>query len=153
MSARRWVCFFVTLQLFALLAAFGYAREAPPGMRVFNRSCPAPLLCSRMNDEMETCRSSGKRCASFLSDYRKLLPEYDCQRPFDHTPAKDYIVPAVWLCERNEDYVQFLSKMKSKEARRLFGSPELRNSLDGALAEDYYDASLAAGRGAGKRRR
>lgn len=134
-----------------LLASVVAAKEAPHGMKVFNKNCPAPVLCKKVSEDMELCKSKKKNCDSFLSNYWKLLPEYDCQRPFDHTPKVDYIVPAVWLCGNDEELLRFLSKMKSPGALKLFGSDELRNSLDGDLAEEYLDMSLAASKKKPKR--
>lgn len=124
-----------------IFSATSYAKEAPKEMKEFNKTCPAPSLCKQIQKDVEACKSK-KRCEAFLSSYQKLLPEYDCQRKFDHTSTKDYIVPAIWLCENHEELLGFLSKMKSVNARKIFGSPALRNSLDGALVEEYFSRSL-----------
>lgn len=77
----------------------------------------------------------------FVSLLRKVLPEYDCQRPFD----RGYIVPALWLADAAaEDYVRLLSRLDFPEARHLFASKEFREALDGALAEEFGPLSRRA---------
>jgi hypothetical protein len=126
-------------------SATSFSAEAPKDMKEFNKTCPAPTLCKQIQQEMETCKTK-KSCEAFLTSYKKLLPQYDCQRPFDRTATKNYIVPAIWLCEDHEELLGFLSKMKSKNAQKLFGSSALRSSLDGELAENYKKKSLAVGK-------
>ncbi len=124
-----------------LASTISYAKESDKGTKVFNKTCPAPSLCKQIQKELEECKMK-KNCEAFLSSYQKLLPEYDCQRKFDHTPTKDYIVPAIWLCENHAELLEHLSKINSKKAQKIFGSSALRNSLDGDLAEQYLQKSL-----------
>ena len=137
----------MNLRIFYSLVLFGlsvtaYAKLAPKEMKEFNKACPAPELCEQITKDMDICKSKSKGCEAFLSNYKKLLLEYDCQRKFDHTPRVDYLVPAIWLCENHGVLIGYLSKMKSANARKIFGSSALRNSLDGALAEEYFNMSL-----------
>jgi hypothetical protein len=93
------------------------------------------------------------------------MPEYDCQRPFDSAPDKNYIVPAIWLSGDGalDDYVGLLYRLaipKGKlyaqsyfaaataAAKSLFGSAKFRAILDGELAETYADRSRAVERAA-----
>ena len=120
------------------------AREAPAEMTTFNQVCPAPELLPRLEAEYQSClREQRAGCDAFVDTYRKLLPEYDCQRSFDATPRVNYIVPAIWLSRDHEKYVALLSKLKSKSARGLFASPEFRRTLDGYVAEMYLEKSEA----------
>lgn len=90
------------------------------------------------------CLAGGKQsCEDFVSTFRKLIPEYDCQREFDRTPTKNYIVPAIWLAGdiELENHVRVLASLKLERARRLFGSPEFRKILDGYLAGEFLEVS------------
>lgn len=136
-----------------MTASIANAEVAPLTMKEFNKTCPSKELCPKIEKSYQLCKKdrSSSVCAGFVKEFRQLLPIYDCQRPFDHTDGADYIVPAVWLCDGQrgdkkapyefEDYVRLLSKLKSKEARELFGSQEFRDVLDGAVAEEFGDLS------------
>jgi hypothetical protein len=136
------------------------AMEAPPDMQKFNVTCPAAKLLPVLDAAYHECNNGFVKgsCEKFVETFRQLLPEYDCQRSFDSTPTKNYIVPAIWLAGDGalEDYVRLLWRMASSkdkmfrnkwfqeataEAKRLFGSEEFRNILDGALAEEYMSRS------------
>jgi hypothetical protein len=122
------------------------AKIAPSDMTEFNKECPAPKLCGSLSKLVDSCRQQKKHsCSDFVEGFKKLLPEYDCQRPFDATDKVKHIVPALWLCESREDFLNFLSKLTARNAREVFGSKELREALDGAgaLAEEYIPKSLA----------
>ena len=105
-----------------------------------NVECPAAKLGPVLDAAYHECSHGFENgsCDRFIETFARLLPKFDCQRSFDIAP-----VPAVWLLNDAafEDYVHLLSKMKAKPARKLFGSPEFRDVLDGALAEDYGDLS------------
>ena len=110
-------------------------------------TCPAKELCPRFSETLDKCEKNIKSntCNDFIELYKKLVPRYDCKRSFDTNPA-----PAVWLCDEGttahpntfERGVALLSKLKSKKARAFFGSPELRSTLDGDIAEEYLKKSL-----------
>jgi len=118
------------------------AKLAPEGMVEFNKKCPAPATCKSLSDLQDKCEAHLKdACKSFVATYKKLLPEYDCQREFDATPKEKYIVSAIWLCDNGERALGFLSKMETPEARKLFGSTALQDSLDGDAAERYLAKS------------
>jgi hypothetical protein len=92
------------------------------------------------------------------SDYRLISDNYffrhDCQRSFDHTPAVDYTVPAVWVCDKILggdhkrdilwEYIDLLHELKTIDARCFFVSAEFRSVLDGYYAEEFFEASLRA---------
>ena len=136
------------------------AAEAPSDQREFNVACPAQKLLPVLDGTYHQCNKGfvNGSCEKFVDTFKQLLPEYDCQRSFDATPTKNYIVPAVWLAGDGalEDYTQLLSRMallkdrmfKQKsfrnattKARKLFGSKEFRKILDGSLAEEYSPLS------------
>lgn len=118
------------------------AKVAPATLDEFNKTCPTPKLCETLDKNLDACESGDQAtCKIFVANYRKALPEYDCQRPFDVTPTEKYTVPAIWLCDGHEKFLNALAKMKSPEARKLYGSKALRASLDGALAEGHLRKS------------
>lgn len=126
--------------------SFCLAKVAPQEMKEFNKLCPTPLLCQTMYENLQQCEKGQKKeCSLFIDNYKKALPEYDCQRSFDSTAKEKYIVPAIWLCETHEYFLNSLSKMKSLKAQRLYGSPELREVLDDYLAEEHRKKSIRVG--------
>ena len=132
----------MTLTLSFLVSFHLFAKPAPAGMKEFNKKCPTPKMCTDLNEDMEACKKKSA-CAQFVVHYKAVLPEYDCQRSFDSTPKQEYVIPAIYLCENNEELLGFLAKLKTKEARILFGSQELRDTLDGSVAEEYMAKSIA----------
>jgi hypothetical protein len=137
-----------------------YASEAPSSMKQFNVTCPTQKLLPVLDRAYHDCNNGfvNGSCEKFIETFRQLLPEYDCQRSFDATPTKNYVVPAIWLAGDGalEDYVRLLSRMSSPkdkmftdklfkkaslEAKKLFGSKEFQAILDGALAEEYLPLS------------
>jgi hypothetical protein len=135
-------------------AASGNKAISAPGQ--FNVECPARRLCPDLDKYYQTCARThaSEACDSFVKIFRQLVPKYDCQRSFDHTPTKDYTVPAVWVCgevlaargERPifEESIKLLQELRSYDARSFFGSAEFRSILDGELAETYPGTSLQA---------
>ena len=101
-----------------------------------NQGCPFVNLAPTLDATYHECSHGFQNgsCEKFVDVFSKLLPRFDCQRSFDRDP-----VPAVWLVGSAalEDYVHLLSKLKTRAARKLFGSAQFRDVLDGALAEDY----------------
>ena len=101
-----------------------------------------------------------------MESFRQLALEYDCQRSFDATPSRNYIVPAVWLAGDGalEDYVGLMYRVASSDSRKgkmfsdqlfrkatnaaeaFFGSEDFRRVLDGHLAEEYVPLSRAVER-------
>jgi hypothetical protein len=130
--------------LVLLLPPVVLAGEAPPNVKVFNRTCPAKRLLPQLETAQAACqRGNPVECDRFVDTFQKLLPEYDCQRPFDATPTANYIVPAIWLAgPALEEHIRFLSTLQTQQARRLFGSPEFRAVLDGYLASEFQPLSL-----------
>ena len=112
-------------------------------------TCPTKELCPLYSETLDKCEKNNKSksCSDFIDLYKKLVPKYDCKRSFDKEP-----VPAIWLCDEGtyastgpfERGVALLAKLKSKKARIFFGSPELRSTLDGDVAEEYRKKSLKA---------
>jgi hypothetical protein len=128
-----------------MVANTAAADEAPPGMTKFNVECPAPRLCKVLEASYLGClKGLSYSCDTFVDAYWQATPKYDCQRPFDATPTRKYIVPAIWLCgsAEGEQYVNLLARLKTSRAQRLFASPQFRQTLDGALAEEFLDKSL-----------
>lgn len=124
-----------------------HAKQAPADMKKFNLLCPANEICPKLRKVYGDCVQNKKTaCDLFIDTFRKLLPEYDCQRSSDAGSTINYIVPAIWLCgeENVEKYIDFAAKSSLPKAKKLFASPEFRNSLDGKLAEQYFDRSLDA---------
>ncbi|MBI5246089.1 MAG: hypothetical protein HY923_02835 [Elusimicrobia bacterium] len=135
------------LLMLALLAGNAGAKKAPQGMTRFNETCPVARLLPVLEDDYAACSKKEKTaCDGFVSGLRELLPEYDCQRPFDAGPPDDYIVPAIWKAgdAALAKYVALLASLKTKKALELFASPEFRAILDGHLAETYMERSRAA---------
>jgi hypothetical protein len=128
-----------------LTSVFGIAKEAPKGMTEFNVTCPAGELCPLLELSFDSCKSSKKEqvCSIFVEIFKNLVDDYDCQRPFDNTPTKNYIVPAVWLCGSSElwDYVELLSNLEYPDAQDFFASSEFRSILDGALGQRFREQS------------
>ena len=137
----------------------GLCTEAPTSMKQFNLICPARELLPVLDRAYHECNNGfDGSCDKFVDTLRKLLPEYDCQRPFDATPTQNFIVPAIWLAGDGplDDYVHLLADLaKSKgrkvsrlspetieTAQRLFGGKEFQRILDGALAEEYLQLPL-----------
>ena len=149
----------VAIILILVASAPLLAKEAPRNMRQFNVTCPAPKLLPVLDAAYHECNNGYEgSCERFVETFRQLLPEYDCQRSFDATPTQNYIVPAIWLAgdAALEDYIRLLSRMSSSkdnlftkgdfqratdEAKKLFGSKEFRNILDGCLAEEFLSLS------------
>lgn len=154
-SLLRDTCKLLQVSLLLLATVSVHAAPAPLGMKEFNKTCPAKDLCPKIEQEYKKCVKAGNSsgCRDFVRIFSKLLPIYDCQRPFDHSLGENYIVPAVWLCDGRrgggypqelESYTKLLAGLKFPEARELFGSKEFRDILDGALAEEYLDKSFRA---------
>jgi hypothetical protein len=135
----------IALGTIVLLSASAFADPAP------SSGCPSEKLCPEFIELTQKCEKDLKSesCEEFTELFRKLTPSYDCRRSFDTNP-----VPAIWLCDANvPDYpkphekgLALLAKLRSKKARKFFGSAELRSTLDGALAEEYLKKSRAAGK-------
>ncbi len=137
-------------------AASAFASEAPLEMTQFNVTCPAQKLLPVLDAAYHECNKGfvNGSCERFVETFKQLSPEYDCQRSFDATSEKNYIVPAVWLAGDGalEDYIALLARMTSRkdkvfsdkwfrkasaDARQLFGSKAFQRVLDGHMAEEY----------------
>ena len=158
MSTQKSIVFFLIFVISSPLMA----EEAPVDMQAFNVTCPAAKLIPVLDTAYHECNNGyvkkGASCEKFVAVFKQLLPEYDCQRPFDTSPTQKYIVPAIWLAGdgADEDYIRLLWRMASKkgkmyrnqwfrkpvyEAKILFASKEFRHILDGAIAEEYVSRS------------
>jgi hypothetical protein len=136
------------------IAANGNKAVSAPGQ--FNVECPAKRLCPDLEKYYQSCSRTheSEACDSFVKTFRQLAPEYDCQRPVDHTPTKDYTVPAVYLCKEVlaagqgapgiYEYIKLLKKLRSNDARSFFASADFRSVLDGEVAEAYSEPSFQA---------
>lgn len=119
------------------VSAPAFSKPVTEDMTEFNKRCPAPAECSKLNEAQERCaakKSSG--CRDFVRIYKKLIPEYDCQRPEDTQSEPKQIVPAIWLCETYDSALDFLSKLETKDAKQLYGSESLKESLKKSSAKD-----------------
>lgn len=148
-----------------VIAAVSFGAEAPAEMSQFNVACPASSVLPVLDHAYHECSNGflNGSCEKFIESFRQLLPEYDCQRSFDATSTKNYIVPAVWLAGDGalEDYIRLLSRLASSKdktltpkhfrkaiasARKLFGSKEFQRVLDGAIAKEYLPLSRSVER-------
>ena len=136
----------IALFLVISLPLTAFAAEAPENMKEFNINCPAKDLCPQFDQYYQLCKENhdSDTCLRYVQLFKKLTPVYDCQRPFDHTPTKDYIVPAFWLCNepKSWDYIDLLSKLTFSDAQEFFASSQFRSILDGETAEGFYDLSI-----------
>jgi hypothetical protein len=163
---RRWGDRMINLKTVSIILVLVasvplLASEAPRDMRQFNVTCPASKLLPFLDANYHECSNGfvNGSCEMFVDIFRELLPEYDCQRTCDSSPTKNYIVPAIWLAgdAALRDYIHLLWRMSSskdkvftkedfyrttEEAKRLFGSKEFRNILDGHLGETYRPLSI-----------
>jgi hypothetical protein len=113
--------------------------------------CPKPEYFLRVNDAYRDClKDPGNKSKAngFVELLEKLMYRYDCRRNYDSEP-----IPAWWLCGEGSDYQKvssredpdkwfsLLSKLKTLKARKLFGSKLFRSTLDGEIAEIYFEAS------------
>jgi hypothetical protein len=148
---------------FLIVVSSAFSSEAPKDMTQFNVRCPAKEIAPVLDHAYHECNNGMIRpdydgCGVFLSSFEKLLPEYDCQRPFDFTPSKKYIVPAIWLVGDGEfeDYLKLLARISLgkdrmfskpvyrhvvKSAQKLFISETFRAVLDGCYAEEFRPLS------------
>ncbi len=122
-----------------------FSEEAPKDMTSFNLTCPSKELCPLLDQTFESCKITNKIevCSIYIQIFRKLAQNYDCQRSFDNTPNRKYIVPAYWLCDPTKAWahIELLSKLEPHEAQEFFASSEFRSILDGELAEGFMDMS------------
>lgn len=115
-------------------------------------SCPAAKRCGELESARRVCENSG-HCDSFFRVLAGLLRPGRCRRDFDSGD-----VPPVWLCVEIDDPItksardgfdlalHTLTKLRTREARRLLASESLRAALDGYLAEEFRGPSLDAER-------
>lgn len=114
--------------------------------------CSDHSLCKELRNTEKECRTNPKEdsCKEFVDTFKKLAVKKDCKRKFDTEP-----VPSIWICDEDEEEVSYpklfersastVSKTKFAFAQKFYGSEAFRSTLDGAVAEDHYDASLKAG--------
>jgi len=146
-----------TTAVIALMATVAVqAAEAPRTVEEFNVKCPAATLLPQLDAAYHECNkgSVDGSCEKFVETFCQLSPEYDCQRSFDSTPDKKYVVPAIWLAGEGalEDYIGLLARMASGKdkmfndkwfakssaaAKALFTSANFARVLDGHMAEEY----------------
>lgn len=138
--------YIVVLSIVMLTASVVFAKEAPKDMTKFNDLCPAEELCPLLDVSFKSCKSSEKEqvCSIYVEIFKNLVDVYDCQRPFDNTDDKKFIVPAVWLCDETKlwGYIELLSKLRFNDAQEFFASSEFRSILDGMYSEGFMDLSL-----------
>ncbi len=105
------------------------------------KTCPAPKLCDVLGETLDSCEQDKRQCSEFVASFEKLLPKYDCKNPKGKGTSS-----AILLCGEYEDALRFLSKMKSDDAKKVFGSPQLRSILDGDLKEEFSELSIKVGK-------
>src|SRR6266513_3996354 len=123
------------------------ASEARRSMTRFNVQCPYQRSKTILEESFSSCTGGDHAaCDRFLDTFKALTVTSDCQRPFDATLTKKYIVPALWLAgdEKLERYVTLVANLKTPKARALLASREYRCVLDGYIAEMYREESLKA---------
>jgi hypothetical protein len=99
--------------------------------------CPMPLLGQKINEAYDGCQSDAKnkeKALKFISLLEQSMHKYDCRRSFDYEP-----VPAWWLADGEDARKWFLllRDMDYPEAQILYGSPLFKETLDGAIAEEF----------------
>src|SRR5205814_87226 len=95
--------------------------------------CPTPKLCSDIYNSKEACEKKNKKqCDAFLEALKESFKQDQCKKG-----------PTLWLCAGFDEYLDYLSKMKSKKAQYIYASPEFRMVLDGAVAETHLKKSKA----------
>lgn len=114
--------------------------------------CSDHSLCKELRNTEKECRTNSKEesCKEFVDTFKSLAIKKDCKRKFDTQP-----VPSIWICDEDEEETSYpklfersastLSKTKFDFAQKFYGSEAFRSTLDGAVAEDHYDASIKAG--------
>ena len=138
--------YIMLLLLIVPTLTLAFSEEAPKDMIKFNITCPAKELCPLLDQAFENCYTTKKEevCSIYIQIFKMLVDNYDCQRSFDNTPTKKYIVPAYWICDASKSlaYIELLSKLELPEAQKFFASSEFRSILDGETAEGFIDLSL-----------
>jgi hypothetical protein len=147
----------LAMALSLLIAMPSSADPATRRGKVVEERCPAPALCTALASGFERCAADPTEagCGAFLRAMTKSFGSYDCQRTFEGLGDKPVPAAALWLCQGPtgspeaqavDHYVALLASLEFKAARRVFGSPQFRQVLDGAAADDYIEQSLAAER-------
>lgn len=124
------------VQLFALMLGFVVLSAQA-------KTCPAPKLCDTLGETLDSCEQDKRQCAEFVATFEKLLPQYDCKKA---DPKVKGPVSAILLCGEYEDALRFLAKMKSDDAKKVFGSSRLRAVLDNDLKEEFSELSIKVGK-------
>lgn len=106
-----------------------------------NNDCPMPQLGIEIRiayNELISNPHLHLKDSTFVTLLEKSFYKYNCKRSFDKNP-----VPALWLCDSGdiEKWIEYLSKMNSTYAKKLFGSRLFRSVLDGSLAEQFFQLS------------
>jgi hypothetical protein len=119
-------------------------------------TCLKPEFFLKINEAYKACLKNPEdklKANRFVRLLKKTMYKYDCRRNYDFSP-----IPAWWLCGEGKDYQKvssyddpnkwfhLLSKLKIKEARELFGSELFRSTLDGEIAEMYFEDSKKLGK-------
>jgi hypothetical protein len=117
-----------------------FANAESKNIKLKIEKCPAPEICNELFNLSERCeKGTRKECIKFVENYQKAILRYDCQKD-------GFNVPAIHLCSGWDRYLEILSKLKFKKAKMLYGSEDLRKTLDGATAEDHLEKSKKIGK-------
>jgi hypothetical protein len=108
-------------------------------------SCQIDKACVEFEDFSYSCREKKIQtdCSKFVTKFKSLLTKGNCKRSFDTKPVFD-----VWYCSGIKGAAALdlhyltLALLKSKEALALYSSKQLRDTMDGAIAEEHNAKSV-----------
>lgn len=96
--------------------------------------CPTMNLLSKIQEADKLCQDlkDDNACSNFVDAFDKLIPSYNCKRPFDDAP-----VPALWLAGDRavEQYVNNISRLDSARAKEITSSSRFAKLLDGSMSK------------------
>ena len=124
---------------FSLLAWCSVALATPPV------KCQLFKACEKFEEFSYNCgeKKIASECSKFVTAFKGLLDKGSCKRSFDTKPVFD-----VWYCSglkgaMNLDlHYKTLAGLKTKEAQELYASQKLRDTMDGAIAEEHKNRSI-----------
>ena len=106
--------------------------------------CPlrdlGPRIAAAYDAYLKNPEDSG-RAHEFVKLMTEGMQKYDCPCEL----GKQAAYPAIWLWGDLDiaKWYEVLAGMKDEEAQKLFASDLFRSTLDGGIAEEYWDKSLA----------
>lgn len=105
-------------------------------------NCPMPELEDKINKAYRDCIQSPedeKKISTFIKLLKQSMYKYDCRADFSYEP-----IPAWYLCDDRdvENWFDLLTSLQNIEAKKLLGSELFRSTLDGYIAEIYWEQSI-----------